>query len=110
MYCACCCLGCKAESSELRRLCVQGWCQGNVTIIGDAAHAGLPNGQGLNLAIEDGEALLLFKLEPCVAQMLLSKDQLGVNPVNASCGREVLPWTRFSWIGEQKKVATSVVR
>ena len=34
---------------------VQGWCRGNVTIIGDAAHAGLPNGQGLNLAIEDGE-------------------------------------------------------
>lgn len=55
-----------------------------MTIIGDAAHAGLPNGQGLNLAIEDGEALLLFKLEPCVAQMLLSKHQLGVNPVEAS--------------------------
>ena len=25
-----------------------------VTVIGDAAHAGLPNGQGLNLALEDG--------------------------------------------------------
>lgn len=35
----------------------QGWCRGNVTIIGDAAHAGLPNGQGLNLAIEDGDVL-----------------------------------------------------
>ncbi|BDA46002.1 probable FAD-dependent urate hydroxylase [Coccomyxa sp. Obi] len=35
----------------------EGWCRGNVTIIGDAAHAGLPNGQGLNLAIEDGAVL-----------------------------------------------------
>lgn len=33
---------------------VQGWCVGNVSVIGDAAHAGLPNGQGLNLALEDG--------------------------------------------------------
>jgi hypothetical protein len=84
MYCACCCLACKVESSEHRRLCVQGWCRGNVTIIGDAAHAGLPNGQGLNLAIEDGEALLFFKCEPCIAQMFHTKHYLGVNPVKAS--------------------------
>ncbi|CAL5227826.1 g10854 [Coccomyxa viridis] len=35
----------------------EGWCRGNVSVIGDAAHAGLPNGQGLNLAIEDGAVL-----------------------------------------------------
>ena len=36
---------------------MQGWVRGNVSVIGDAAHAGLPNGQGLNLAIEDGKLL-----------------------------------------------------
>lgn len=44
-----------------------------MTIIGDAAHAGLPNGQGLNLAIEDGKSTVqpLF-----VCMQLLDSQQL----------------------------------
>jgi hypothetical protein len=33
-----------------------------VTVIGDAAHAGLPNGQGLNLALEDGGLPIMRQL------------------------------------------------
>ena len=45
---------------------VQGWCVGNVSVIGDAAHAGLPNGQGLNLALEDG---MLMQIHPMHAAL-----------------------------------------
>ncbi len=52
-----------SHTVKLLTLLMQGWCRGNVSVIGDAAHAGLPNGQGLNLAIEDGES------NPLVASM-----------------------------------------
>ena len=61
-----------------RQLCcphVQGWCRGMVTVIGDAAHAGLPNGQGLNLALEDG-ALPAVGQRHAAAGMLMDASQL----------------------------------
>lgn len=49
----------------------QGWCRGMVTVIGDAAHAGLPNGQGLNLALEDGGAQAQPALHPAGCDYLI---------------------------------------
>ena len=65
----------ETQISEFLWVCDQGWCRGNVTIIGDAAHAGLPNGQGLNLAIEDGESLLPALHSPCAALRSQTCDQ-----------------------------------
>ena len=48
---------------------VQGWCVGNVSVIGDAAHAGLPNGQGLNLALEDGMLMQDYGSHPCMLHL-----------------------------------------
>ena len=52
-----------------------------MSVIGDAAHAGLPNGQGLNLAIEDGES----NPSGICASHLKATDYIAGNARDTSC-------------------------